>query len=390
MKIGSFSLIKELNTSVILNTIRKHKSISRAQIANITGLTPATVTNITAKLLDCRLISETTLGESSGGRKPVMLEINTSEYNVLCIAIGRHKTTISMYDIAGNRLATKTTDVMGISSDEALLKLSTFSEELIESSSKRVLGIGVSCEGMIDQKNGICVFSANLSWENVRIKEYLEDKLNIPVFTDNDVKVITLGEKWFGNGASTDSFVLFYTGYGIGLSVMNGGNLYRGSQNYAIEFGHTVIDAEGPVCSCGNKGCLQAFASGSALLRELHEKYGTEPTIEEIIKDSENDSDIYEIIKKQAYYIGIGAANAINIFNPTELILSGYVCMLNEDTRNIILNTINERILKSMKPNLKIVFSSLGEQAGNLGAAALTISKLYDTPSVFFGEGYDI
>ena len=83
MKIGSFSLIKELNTSVILNTIRKHKSISRAQIANITGLTPATVTNITAKLLDCRLISETTLGESSGGRKPVMLEINTSEYNAI-------------------------------------------------------------------------------------------------------------------------------------------------------------------------------------------------------------------------------------------------------------------------------------------------------------------
>ena len=114
MKIGSFSLIKEINTSVILNTIRTHKAISRAQIAALTGLTPATVTNLTSKLLDCKLISETELGISSGGRKPVMLEINSSEYNVCCVTIGRHKTTVSLYHRAGNLIKSDNADITGM------------------------------------------------------------------------------------------------------------------------------------------------------------------------------------------------------------------------------------------------------------------------------------
>ncbi len=391
MKIGSFSLIKEINTSIILNTIRIHKTISRAQIANITGLTPATVTNLTSKLLDCKLISETKLGVSSGGRKPVMLEINTSEFNVACISIGRHKTTVSMYDLAGNPIISSVESINGLSSEEALIKLSQKVNEFVKSSEKRVLGVGISCEGMINEKEGICVFSANLSWENVHVKDIVERETSLPSFVDNDVKVIALGEKWFGQAKDINDFVVFYTGYGLGVSVMTNDGLYRGSENYASEFGHTVIDpVNGPECSCGNKGCLQAYASGSALLRDLKHRYETEPSIYDIIKDSENDSEIYEIIKNQAWYVGIGAANIINVFNPSELIFNGYVTTFNDELKKIILNTIDTYCLKSMKPRLKIVFSTLDSEAVNKGAAALSVSNLYNSPSLFFGEDYDL
>lgn len=390
MKIGSFSLIKEINTSIILNIIRVHKNISRAQIASLSGLTPATVTNITSKLLDCKLISETKLGLSSGGRKPVILEINSSEYNVACITIGRHKTSVSLYDLDGTLIESEDVNITAMESNEALILLADKINNFICKSEKRVLGVGISCEGLIDPENGTCVFSANLNWENVAIKEIIEKKTNIPAFVDNDVKVIALGEKWFGEAKNSENFVLFYTGYGIGVAAMTNGEIYRGAQNYAGEFGHTLIHIDGPVCSCGKKGCLQAFASGSALLRELNTEYEKEPSIYQIIEDSKTNDKIKEIIKKQAYYIGIGASNAINIFNPSELILNGYVSLFDDETKKIIHDTINEYTLKSMKPELKIIYSSLDTDAVNKGAAALTISNLYNTPSFFFGDKYDL
>ncbi len=391
MKIGSFSLIKEINTSIILNTIRTHKTISRAQIANITGLTPATVTNLTSKLLDCKLISETKLGASSGGRKPVMLEINSSEYNVACISIVKHKTAVSLYDLAGNCIISQTVDVSGLNSESVLIKLSAKVNELVNNSDKRVLGVGISCEGMINEKDGICVYSSNLSWEHVPVKDIVERETALPSFVDNDVKVSALGEKWFGQAKDVKNFVLFSTGYGIGVSVMNDGELLRGAENYATEFGHTVIDPiNGPLCSCGNRGCLRTFASGSALLNSLNHRYKTETSIFDIIKDSEKDTEIYEILKRHAYYIGIGAANAINIFNPAELIFNGYVTSFGDEMKKIILDTIDSYCLKSMKPCLKIVFSNFDAETVNKGTAALSVSHLYNSPSLFFGADYDL
>ncbi len=195
MKIGSLSLIKELNISVILNTIKNNENISRAEIANLTGLTPATITNLTAKLLDKKLIKETSLGESSGGRKPVMLEINYGEYNTVCVSIGNNYITASLFNLAGNLLNSIRVRPEKKNSECVLSEICKTLKKLISASPKRVLGIGVSCEGMIDVENGICVFSSNLGWENVPIKEKIYSELNIPVLVDNDVRIIALGEK---------------------------------------------------------------------------------------------------------------------------------------------------------------------------------------------------
>jgi len=393
MKTGSFSLIKELNTSVILNTIRSNNSISRAEIASMTGLTPATVTNLTSRLLEHKLIKETELGESSGGRKPVMLEINGSEYNVACINIGSKAVTVSIFDINGNLITSANPEVIKNDYKASLNSITAKLSELSELSMKRILGVGVSCEGMINEDEGICVFSSNLGWENIDIREEIYSKTGLPVFVDNDVHVIALGEKWFGAAKNTDDFVLFYTGFGLGLAVMNKDGLYRGSMNYAGEMGHTVLDPDGPICTCGNHGCVQAFASASALMRDLKsigyidEK---EPPLEEIISASLGGDEILgKLFHKQAHYIGIAAANSINLFNPSVLIFNGYISQLGDDIKAIITQQIFRNCLKNAKSNIKIVYSELNSDALPKGAAALVISKLFEYPSIFFGDKYE-
>ena len=270
MKIGSFSLIKELNTSLILKTIREHKSISRADIAKITGLTPATVTNITSELINYKIIIETKLGKSNGGRKPVLLEFNYSEYNIIGVVISRHKITVSLTDLEANLISEKTSKITDdITPEHAIQIIIDLIKNIIRESDKRALGIGISMEGLIDDENGICVLSSNFGWENINIKEKIEKEFVLPVFVNNDVKALTLGEKFYGSAKNSSDFLLLYTGYGIGASFVSGGHIYRGASNYASEIGHTTLDINGPVCSCGNKGCFQALASGSALIKEI-------------------------------------------------------------------------------------------------------------------------
>lgn len=394
MKTGSFSLIKEINTSLILNVIRSNKAISRAEIASLTGLTPATVTNLTSRLLENRLIKETELGESSGGRKPVMLEINSNEYNVACVNIGSKAVTVSIFDLNGNLITSANPKVIKNDAKSSLDSINDVLAELISISSKRILGVGVSCEGMINEDEGICEFSSNLGWENVDIREEIFNKTGLHVFVDNDVHVIALGEKWFGAAKDADDFILFYTGFGLGLAVMNKDGLYRGAMNYAGELGHTVLDPDGPICTCGNHGCVQAFASASALMRDLKSiGYidGEEPPLDEIVKIAlEGDEIMGKLFHKQAHYIGIAAANSINLFNPSVLIFNGYISQLGDDIKTIITQQIFRNCLKSAKANVRIVYSSLNQEALQKGAAALVISKLFEYPSQFFGDKYDL
>ena len=178
MKIGSFSLIKELNTSLILNTIKEKKSISRADIAKLTGLTAATVTNITSELLKYNLIEETEFGTSSGGRKPMLLEFNHSYYNVGGVVISKEEIMVSLTDLNSNLITKVIVETKkDLSPEEVLDKISDTTLSVIKSSSKKVLGVGISMEGLVDERNGVCVLSSSFGWKNISIADYISKKL---------------------------------------------------------------------------------------------------------------------------------------------------------------------------------------------------------------------
>jgi len=393
MQIGSFSLIKELNTFLILKTIRDRKNISRADIAKLTGLTPATVTNITSDLLNHKIISETKLGESNGGRKPVLLEFNSSQYNVIGVVIAKHKITVSLTDLDSNLISQKSKKISSdITPENAIDIIITNIDGILKSANKSVLGIGISMEGFVDEKNGICVLCSNFGWENIDIKSKIVKRFSLPVFVNNDVKALTLGEKFFGFAKNSSDFVHLYIGYGIGASLVSNGHIYRGASNYAMEIGHSTLDINGPLCSCGNRGCFEALASGSALIKEVIEKgydkkyfAGEQITTDRIIeKIKEGNKDLEELVKKLAYYIGIGLANIINIFNPPLIIVNGFICKTDESMINQILSQVRKNSLKNMINDVNITFSKLESDESYKGAIALFFSEFIENPEMFF------
>ena len=189
----------------------------------------------------------------------------------------------------------------------------------------------------------------------------------------------------FGEGKENNNFVLLYTGYGIGASLVNNGELYKGASNYSCEIGHITIDINGPKCSCGNNGCFQALASGEALIKELSncDDFSVSMVVSKI---KENNKELLSLLEKQGRYIGTGIANIINIFNPSKIIVSGYISSSPEYIKEIILKETNKRSLPDMRKDTKIIFSNMGTEKKHMGAIGLFISELFDNPEIFFQE----
>jgi glucokinase-like ROK family protein len=396
--------MKKMNTSLILNTIREKGPVSRAEIAKITGLTPATVTNITAELIKCHLILEAERGESSGGRKPVMLRINSNGYYVIGVYIGSKAVEIIVANLNSDSIYSDGLEIDSSIPNEVVLdkivqKISTWMKA---NKDKKILGVGVGVHGLVKSREGISIYAPNLGWENVPVKDILESELNVPVFVDNDVRTMTLGESWFGIAKDISNFVFIYVGYGIGGSVVIDNQLYRGITEGAGEIGHTTIEVNGPRCSCGNFGCLQALASEQAIVNRVKEilSNGEKSIINEWVGGNlcrispeiifeaalNNDNVALRVVKEKAACLGIGVANLINTFNPSMVIINGRIIKLGKIIMECIQKEVGRRSMKYLQDSTKITFSSLSQNAVLKGAVALVLSETFENPEIVYSS----
>jgi glucokinase len=260
-----------------------------------------------------------------------------------------------------------------------------------EISSDKILGIGMGVPGIVDYKNGTIVKMPNIpKGQNVNIKKILEDKFMIPALIDNDVNVTLLGEKLFGNAKNFENAIMLAIGTGLGGAILINGELYRGSQFAAAEFGHTIIKFDGKQCTCGGYGCLEEYASGRAIIRNGREFINSFPeeskkTIMEII---DNDPDkltarhIFEaarkggktsktIIETFGTILGIGIASLINILNPEAVIIGGAISQSYDDFYKPLMEAVKKRAFSDWKKETKILKALLGADAGVIGAASL-------------------
>lgn len=401
-KVLKASSVKELNTKNILDIIRKHGPISRIEIAEITGLTPATITNITSELIDNKLIIEGEAGDSSGGRRPIMLKIRGDYYRVIGIYIGSKKIRIITADLMANiklkREIKYDTDKVTVEYIKELLD-----RELVpiiskyKSKNKEIIGIGIGIHGIVDSDNGISVMAPNLGWKNVNIKKLIYDSYGIPVYIDNNTRTMGLGENWFGSGKNASSFFCLNIEYGVGGSFFINDKPVAGNSFGAGEIGHTTVDINGETCSCGNKGCLETVASVKALLKQAYEKY-TDNKNSLIYKGKEvnsvndiNAEDLYEaakqgdelaisLIRNMGENIGIGIANVINILNPELIIINGEIISTGEILLNPIIETIRKRGFANSVNSTGIVLSKLGSVAYLKGAVVLATQHIFENP----------
>ena len=406
--VGKFSLIKKMNMASVLDIIRKKGPISRSEIAEIANLTPATISNITGELIDNNLVVEGESGDSSGGRKPIMLRIRCDYYRVIGIYIGSKKIKIIASDLMANSKYKKeySYEEKGITPEEAQKILHDEISEIkdkYEKKGKKVVGIGIGIHGIVNSETGEVVFAPNLGWNNVPIKKDIEEKFGIPVFVDNNTRAMGLGENWFGTGKNVNNFFCLNVEYGVGGSLFIDDKIFRGSSFGAGEIGHTTVDINGELCSCGNRGCLETIASVKALKKKAFEGYeknknssifsGKEIETADDIRASQifeaannGDSFAVSLIQEMGEKIGIGIANIINIFNPQLVIINGEIISTGEILLDPIRKVVKERGFKSLVNATDIVLSKLGNVAYLKGAVVLATEHILEDPESIIKE----
>lgn len=262
-------------------------------------------------------------------------------------------------------------------------------EELLEESGKsftEISSIGIGSAGQIDRKNGIIIGAPNLDCYNLNLKEILQDKFNIPVFVGNDVEVATIGEQKFGAGKACADFVCVFVGTGIGSAIVKNGHIIYGATGTAGELGHIIVDLNGRPCACGAHGCLEAYASRSAIETRIEGalKKGRKSCISEYLEEGKaitssmirksierEDELVTQCVSEASEYLSGGLASVINLINPELIILGGGLI---EAVDYFYKQTIKKAKSKSLPvPAEKIRFSKtiLGDYSGVIGAALL-------------------
>jgi N-acetylglucosamine repressor len=399
---GSFQLMKSLNRSLILNIIREKGPISRAEIAKITKLTPPTVSNLVKELLESKLVIESDLGESQGGRKPTMLVINAKEFYIIGIDVGIETLKGVIADLNANIVTKKSVPISRPITNEGFIDLmKTCIRQLLDEGNieyDKYLGIGIGMHGVVDVNTGTSLFAPNLQLRHIPLKVELEKEFNMLVKVENDARAMALGESWFGNGNGADDIVCVNVGSGIGAGVIINGKLFHGEHFISGEVGHMTIDIDGPKCSCGNYGCLQTFASGPAIAERAKREIllGKESLITEMVNgdlDTIDGKIVYdaalkgdalsiEILSEAGRYLGIGLTNIIHMLNPKKIIIGGGVANANGFVLESVKETIQKRCLTQSAKQTEILLSKLGADATAIGAVTLILQELFSTHGV--------
>ena len=387
---GNRDLIRAINRSHVLNTIKTYGPIGRADIARQTGLSPATVTSISAKLISQGLVLEKSAGDSSGGRPPILLVINPKGGYVVGIKLTETHAVCALTDLEAMIIAKSSMQLSGhepvqVVEDLARMVLSFIREQKI--AKKQLLGVGVGLAGIIDAEDGILRQSPIYGWDNIPLRDMLQSKLHIPVYIENDVNTLTLTERWFGHGQGVDNFLTVTVGRGVGLGIVTNGQFYRGQNGGAGEFGHITINPEGPLCACGKRGCLEAYVGDPGLIRSAQEAAAqgelsaTVQNLDELLDLAQaGDGAAIRIFDQAGRILGLGIANLVNLFNPKKIIISG------EGTRegDFLFVPMKESIQQNTMPGLfdpnTVQIAPWGDDAWARGAAGLVLREVFESP----------
>ncbi len=391
--------MKSLNQSTVLNVIRLKEPISRAEIAKLTKLTPPTVSSLVSELIDQNLITEEQASSSkAGGRKPIMLRINYSAYYIIGVYAAAEVIRGIITTMDGKIMFDHRKDIHELPSKDEFMKLIIEIIHFILHQSKinkdSILGIGFAMHGLVNPDKGTAIFSPHLHLTDLPLKETIEEEFNIPVTVENDVRALAIGESWFGQGQGIPDFICLSVGRGIGSGIFIHNEIYQSSFHTAGEIGHTIIDVNGPKCQCGNNGCLEAYASESAILQRIVYEESNNPdsllvhwltddkkelTIKLVFEAAKaGDPFAISVLTDAGRYLGIAAANMITLLKPSKLIVEGTIF----EEGYFILDPFKEMIKKytfnSSHEVIDVVCSSLGKTGMVLGAITLVLQKIFN------------
>ena len=366
-------VVKKNNKALVLSLIIEKETISRADIANVTGLNKTTVSSLVTELLEDELIYESGPGISSGGRRPVILHFNRNTGYAIGVDIGVNYVLAVLTDLKGKIIVEKSQNVNRTSYSSIIGTVQTMIQSLMDempNSRYGIVGIGVGVPGIVN-KEGSVLLAPNLGWTNIQLKEDLERIFNVPIIIENEANAGAVGEQQFGAGQDYENILYVSAGIGIGVGIILNKELYQGKSGFSGEMGHMIIELNGKRCNCGSRGCWEAYASENALLEMAGENIDSLESLIEHAKNGEKSA--IELFEKIGQYLGFGINNIINTFNPDQVIIGNRLALLREWIEEPILTTIENHTLAYHQKEMQLEFSKLGKYSTALGVSAFVV-----------------
>ncbi|HEY8349109.1 MAG TPA: ROK family transcriptional regulator [Clostridiales bacterium] len=393
-KTGNSKFLKAYNETGILDLIRTKQAVSRAELSKETGLSPTAIGVIVSSLMEKEYIHEIGTGESSGGRKPVLLELKPDSWYSVGLDIEVDIVQYVLMDITGRVLHEGSVPLRVNTPEMTVMASAACVRNIMQKFSikkERLLGVGISVPGIVDSKSRRVVLAPNIGWEDADPAEMLKAKLGLPVYIENEAMASAICENWIGSCQTAGNFVCLNIKSGIGAGIFTGGRPYRGTNGSAGEVGHIVVDENGPRCGCGNYGCLETLASTSSIIEKARRivRQGVvsslneienidEITLEDIAKAARaGDAAAMNVLEEATRYIGIALSNLINTLNPSMIVLGKDFTVYGDLVLGTLRSIIDAKALRRPASNVEIVISKLGERASTLGAAIIPLKKLF-------------
>lgn len=382
----------------VLQLIHANRNGSRKDLAKQSGFSAASITAIVQRLIDKGLVTE--FGES---RRPVSLSVRNDLAYIVGVDVGSFLLRVIVTDVLGHVVYSAETEAhMSEGREQVISKTFKAIHEAMNGSrvpKDSVRGIGMAHSGVIDSQKGIVLSFPRpgqmTEWRNVPLRDMLEAEFGLPSVLDDSARMMAIAEKHVGLGIDISDFVYIEVGMGIGAAIFIDDKLYRGPGGGAGEFGHMTVDEKGPLCCCGNTGCLETLASCAAIIQGVKSgiQHGVNSRVSELAQGdlerisvemiiqaaNENDTLAYRVLHEAVTHIGVALADVVNLLNPSVVVFGG---PLFRNSEQLLLEPLKRVIrqcaLEKSANELELKVSTLGNEAGALGAARLMSERVLE------------
>lgn len=387
--------VRKVNTSLVLNALRLHAPVSRAELAIITKLNRSTITNIVNVLIEDGLVLELDAMESKIGRPGIALTLKPEGGAVIGVEIGVGFISVILTDFVANILWREWTEC---SPTKPQIEIISEAERLIdqaisfaEEKNLRLLGIGLGVPGLVNVQKGELLFAPNLGWQNVPLRLMWNQRFHLPLYVENEANLGALGEYYFGVGRDVDNFIFLSSGVGLGGGIIINGNLFKGGRGFAGEIGHIQRDPQGEICGCGRRGCWETQVGPRAVLQRVKRSLEANPdytleytngninklTFNQVVDCGLQGNQICRsAMEEVGKNLGTGIADLANIFNPEMVVIGGAFSYGREILLPVIEDIIFADTLPAIKQDMQVTFSEHGADACVLGAIAVVLDDI--------------
>jgi len=399
--IGDQTLVRQINLSAILNQLARHAPVSRAGLAETTGLNKTTVSSLVSELIERQFVHEVGIKSAGMGRPAVLLTLNPQAGFIVSAEIGVDFILVICTNFAPGivwRHEVHTNPTLGKRAIlDRTLALLHQAIDMGRQSCDKLLGMAVGIPGLVDQGTGTLLFAPNLKWENVPLYKILRDEFDTPLYVDNEANLAALGEHFFGAARGYEEVLYISAGVGLGGGILHGGRVVSGVTGVGSEFGHMTMDPDGELCNCGNRGCWETLVSQQALFRYIRDAISqghssklselsmsdmdglTVPIVVEAARAG--DSLALDALDRVGHHLGIGIASLVNALNPELIVFGGIMSLAGDFLMPVVSDEMKNRALRWNRAATKVVLAQHGFNACVMGGVAAVYQAILAQPN---------